>query len=82
MHPFQPPDRGSADGCADPDKEINGPWKDVYCKTVDSDKKVGVADGDVYTLLILMDIPLRQRAMGMHQAKRNLVQPAIASADL
>ena len=62
--------------------KINGPWKDVYCKTVDSDKEVGVADGDVYTLLILMDIPLRQRAMGMYQAKRNLVQPAIASADL
>jgi len=62
--------------------KINGLWKDVYCKkTVVGDTDEDIAGGDVYTLLTLMDIPLRQRAMEMYQAKRNLVQPAIASAD-
>ena len=62
--------------------KINGLWKDVYCKkTVVGDTDEDIAGGDVYTLLTLMDIPLRQRAMEMYQAERNLVQPAIASAD-
>tara|TARA_R100000008_G_scaffold85051_1_gene73998 strand:- start:487 stop:1182 length:696 start_codon:yes stop_codon:yes gene_type:complete len=61
--------------------KINGLWKDVYCKTVDSDTDEGVAEGETFTLLTLMDIPLRQRAMEMYQAERNYVQPAIASAD-
>jgi hypothetical protein len=61
--------------------KINGLWKDVYCNTVYSDTNEGVVGDEVFILLTLMDILLRQRAMGMYQGKRNYVQPAMASAD-
>ena len=60
--------------------KINGLWKDVYCKSENSDTDESVVGDEVFTLLTLMDIPLRQRAMEMYQAERNYVQPAIASA--
>ena len=62
--------------------KINGLGKDVYCKkTVDDDMDKVIADGEVYTLLRLMDLPLRQQAMEMQPPDRNLVQPPIATAD-
>ena len=60
--------------------KINGLWKDVYCKTVDSTTDDDIKAGDVFTLLTLMDIPLRQRAMEIYQAEKSYVQPAIANA--
>ena len=48
-------------------------WKDVYCKTIDSDTDESMTGDEVFTLLALMDIPLRQRTMEMYQAERNYV---------
>ena len=51
--------------------KINGLWKDVYCKTVDSTTDDDIKAGDVFTLLTLMDIPRRQRAMEVYDAEKS-----------
>ena len=61
--------------------KINGLWKDVYCKTVDGSEDESVEGSGMYTLLTLMDIPLRQRAMEMYQAEKTYMQPALANSD-
>ena len=60
--------------------KINGLWKEVYCKTVDSTTDDAIKAGGVFTLLTLMDIPLRRRAMEIYQAEKSYAQPAIANA--
>lgn len=61
--------------------KINGLWKDVYCKTVDGSEDEHIEGNAMYTLLTLMDIPLRQRAMEMYQAEKAYMQPALANSD-
>ena len=55
--------------------------KTFTARLIDSDTDESMAGDEVFTLLALMDIPLRQRTMEMYQAERNYVKPAIASAD-
>lgn len=61
--------------------KINGLWKDVYCKMIDGSEDEHIEGNAMYTLLTLMDIPLRQRAMEMYQAEKAYMQPALANSD-